>query len=120
MRTKTKSAILGLLLLCTISAACPANPPPELKPLYTAESVLIRVQELQNFVGGLVKQKQIDLNKAELIVTFTRESAVVLKDAKVGWAEVIKSSWKTLKSKVVPDPNYKTVWDALDAMVGAI
>lgn len=118
---KLKRSLLGLVLIAAVLSACVGNPPPELKPYYTAEAVLIRVQELQKLTNNLYDQKLISPERTKLIVTFTRSAAVVLEDSKAGWQEIVKESWSTLKkSLATPESQLKTLYDILDAMMGAI
>lgn len=116
-----RKAKLGIILSAIVLASCVTNPPPELKPLYTAEAVLIRVHELQNTANSLYDAKQLSSEKTKLIVTFTRESAVVLEDAQANWKEVIKSSWAALNKNIQPiDPQLQDIWKILDAVMNAL
>lgn len=118
-----KKLLAPIVLLAVISGCAPKAIPVELKPAYTANEVLIRVHELQRLVIGLhdAVPSGISKTRADLVVSFTVSTAEVLKDSKADWKEVTKASWATLKSKMNnPEPGLLTVWNIIDAMIGAL
>lgn len=118
-----KKRISLVLLLVLISGCAPKSLPPELKPAYTANEVLIRVQELQNTVIDLydAQPRGITKDKADLIVKFTVSSATIIKSSMAGWQGSVKQSWLELKKNYTPtDTKLQTVWNLVDAMMGVL
>lgn len=126
MRTKLISysfIIPILLVLASVLNCAPKTLPPELKPAYTANEVLIRVSELQKTVIGLYDStpKRIEKSQADLIVKFTTSSASIIKQVPAGWQASVKQSWLELKKQYTPtNLSLQTIWNLVDAMIGVL
>ena len=114
---------ISILLIAFVCACAPKGLPLELKPAYTANEVLIRVQELQNTVIGLydATPRGITKDKADLIVKFTVSSAFIIKSSMGGWQSSVKQSWNELKKAYTPtEVKLQTIWNLVDAMMGVL
>jgi hypothetical protein len=115
---------LSLAIIISLFVACaPKNLPPELKPAYTANEILIRIQELQKTTIGLydATPRAISKERADLIVKFTIVAAEATQKSLQGWQQTIKSAWAQLNQQLlVPDKGLETLWNLVDAMIGAL
>ncbi len=122
MRTKLIS--LSFILLPILVFACaPKDLPVELKPAYTANEVLIRVNELQRTAISLYDStpKGITKSQADVIVKFTTSSASIIKQSMNGWQGSVKQSWAELNKVYKPtDTRLQTIWNLIDVMMGVI
>jgi hypothetical protein len=121
---KKKSIITSYLLLLLIISCAPKTLPPELKPAYTANEVLIRVQELQTLTIKLYDSTPplIPKDKAELIVKFTIVAAELTSASLNGWINSLKRSWIELNKQMqfnIPE-NLQLVWKLVDAVIMAL
>lgn len=116
--------IFCVLTVAALMAACaPKDLPPDVKPAYTANEVLIRVDELQKTVIALYDgtPRGITKERADLIVGFTVDAAKTLRAVPQGWQATIKAGWNTLKLKIpVPEGNLQTIWSIVDHLITAI
>lgn len=115
-------AVFALLIVSTIGCA-PKGLPLELKPAYTANEVLIRVQELQNTVISLydATPRGITKDRADILVKFTVTTASVIKSSLAGWQSTVKASWAELKKNFTPtEVKLQTIWNLVDAMMGVL
>jgi hypothetical protein len=112
-----------IILSCVALACAPKNIPPELKPAYTANEVLLRVQELQNTVISLYDSTPRGISKvsADLIVRFTVSTATILQNSPAGWKETVQASWSALKSQYTPtDVSLQIVWNMTDVLITSL
>lgn len=118
-----KKVVWSVVILALCAACAPKTLPPELKPAYTANEVLIRVQELQNTVIGLydATPRGITKQRADLIVKFCVSSAEVIQQSRTGWQSTVKSAWTELNKQIkVPEQGLDTVWRLVDALISAL
>lgn len=124
MKLRLNEQLIVVISLFVLFSACvPKNLPPELKPAYTANEVLIRVHELQKLTIGLFDSKPplISKQRADLIVKFTVSAAEVIKNSLTGWQATLKSMWKQL-NQLIPDPpgELNMIWTLTGQLVEAI
>jgi hypothetical protein len=114
-----KRAIAAIILIFVVG--CAANIPPDAKPAYTANEVLIRVNELQKTTIELYDNKGITPERAQLIVTWCVNSAKTLREVPAGWGATIVATWKNLVSKIkVPEGPISTIWSIVDTLIGRL
>lgn len=121
---KHNNVVACVLLLVSLSVACaPTTIPPELKPSYTANEVLMRVQELQNTVIGLydAKPRGITKDSADVIVRFTVSAATIIQGSLAGWQQTVKAAWSALKLQYAPtDTSLQVIWNLTDVMINSL
>jgi hypothetical protein len=118
---KFTSLILISLILCV--GCAPKTLPPELKPAYTANEVLVRVYELQDTVIKLydAQPRGITKESADVIVRFTVSTATILKSSVIGWQQTVKASWSALKLNYTPtEPSLVIIWNLVDVMIQSL
>jgi hypothetical protein len=123
-------SILSISLLLFVGCANNNGPiPANLTPAYTANEVLLRVQELQRTVIALhdAKPSIIAKDKADIIVLFTTSTASIVQnsintpDPSNNWPQVVKASWDDLNREYTPtDPQLKVAWAFLDVMLKSL
>lgn len=118
---KVKTSLALLLAVMGLSIAClPKDLPPDVKPAFTANEVLIRVDELQKTTIALFDStpRGITKERADMIVRFTVDAAKVLREVPVGWQSTVKASWVALKSRIVaPEGQLMTLWNIVDTLI---
>ena len=123
MKLRCSRLFIPLAIIIAIVSCVPKQLPPELKPLYTANEVLIRVHELQKLTIGLhdAQPSQISKERANLIVQFTVSAAEVVKGSLSGWQQTLKTMWNQLKASIkAPENGLLSVWILTDAVIEAL
>ena len=122
VRVKTGMALL--LVVIGLSVAClPKDLPPDVKPAFTANEILIRVDELQKTVIAAFDStpRGISKERADLIVRFTVDAAKVLREVPVGWQSSVKAAWNALKTRIgTPESQLQTLWSIVDRLITAL
>jgi hypothetical protein len=110
-----------IIIIATIVAligCVPKDLPPDLKPAYTANEILIRVHELQQLTIGLHDSGIVTKERADLIVRFTVLAADVIKNSISGWEQTIKSAWKQLNQLILkPETELDSIWTMMDWLI---
>lgn len=107
-----------VLVVFVVFIACAPNLPPEVKPVYTANEILIRVSELQKTTIELYDNQHITKERAELIVTWCVNSAKTLREVPAGWQATIVATWENLVSKIpVPEGGLQTIWELINTLI---
>jgi hypothetical protein len=109
-----------LLLFVIVSGCAPATLPPDVKPAFTANEVLIRVNELQKTVIELYdsEPKGITKERAELIVFWCVQTAKTLREIPAGWQKTVVATWDNLLVQIkVPEGGLQTVWTIVDTLM---
>jgi hypothetical protein len=119
----TSLILVSLLFSVGCATLAPKGLPPELKPAYTANEVLVRVHELQDTVIKLydAQPRGITKESADIIVRFTVSTATILKSSMDGWQQTVKASWSALKKQYTPtDSTMLITWNLLDVMIQSL
>lgn len=114
-----------LILICIIGYACaPKTLPPELKPSYEANEVLLRIQELQTTVINLnhMSPPGVTKDRADKIVEWTTTSAKAIKNTLAGdWKTTVKEGWNTLKKQIgIPESGLQSTWLLVDYIISTL
>lgn len=109
-------------LFLLLALAC-AKQPPTLSPAgavaFQADSVLVRVGELQDATIEANTKGLIGRPVAEKIVMFTVESAKVLKATTGDWRKTIRDAWTALQSSLTGLPqSLKAIIAAINSLLG--
>lgn len=114
----------GALLLVLVGVTAPAcvQPPPNLTPqaqvAFTADQLVLRVNELENAAISAATQDPALTPTARTIVEWCVATDRVLKQAPLGWQQVVQTSWAQLKVKIpARDPNIAALLTTVDAAV---
>lgn len=107
-----------LIVIALLIVACHPPLPPNLTPeeqqqyttIYTADQVLIRIQELQNVVIQAESNGGIPTNTARPLVQFTVDAAKTLKTLPEGWKTTVKTLWETVKANPYVKPYLTNVY----------
>ena len=108
-------------MLCV--GCAPKTIPPDIKPVYTANEVLMRVGELQDTVIALhdANPQGITKENADYIVRFTVSTAIIIQSSMSGWQATVKASWNELKQKYTPtEPKLLVIWNLTDVMIQSL
>lgn len=105
-------------ILVLVVACVPKTIPDDVRPIYTANEILIRVGELQNVTINMYDSGQLSKEKAELIVFWCVQTAKVLKEVPSNWRQTVTLSFAELENKVgEPQGLLSKAWDALKSMI---
>jgi len=110
---------LSVFILVLIACA-PKELPPDVKPAFTANEVLIRVDELQKTVIELYdsEPRRITRERAELIVFWCVQTAKTLREVPAGWQKTVVATWDNLLVQIkVPEGGLQTVWMVVDTLM---
>ena len=112
---------LSLSIFIVVLVACiPKDLPPDVKPAFTANEILIRVGELQKTVIELYDSnpRGITKERAELVVFWCVNAAKTLREVPAGWQKTIVASWENLLVQIkVPEGGLQTIWSIIDTMM---
>ena len=86
------------------------------KNAYTADQVVIRLQELQIAAMQAEDAGKLDRNTTRTIVTFTTDAARTLKATPGGWYPTVSKAWEQAKRDVPQAslPQVQVYWSAVD------
>ena len=94
---------------------------PQGKVIYAANEVAKRIENLQTTVIAAEASKGIPTDVARVLVTFTVESAKVLRDAPQGWQVTVAVAWgeakKQIPLKYLNDPTIQVAVLAVDTVL---
>lgn len=125
MRLKRK-ALFILPLLVVLNGCAAATAPPNIQPSIKRIEILKRIEELQKTVIGVhdAKPSGISKERADLIVKFTLVANDAVHASATGWQNTVKSGWHTLneqlKTNLKLEPGLQTIWNLVDALIGAL
>jgi hypothetical protein len=128
-----RAAILVLALWAVVllwSAGCAPRPPipntPTAERAYTADQVVLRVNELQAVAIELEARKVLPTARARLIVQLTIDANMILREAPVGWQGLTAAAWDRGVARLPPDfptgedERLRLVWAAVRGLVDAL
>ncbi len=114
-------------LLCLVLAAAPAcmHAPPNLsaqgKIAYTADSVLVRVGELERTAIQANKTGGLSDGTTKIILQFSKDAAKIAKDTPNGWQASLTTLWATAKPRITTtNPVVLAAMSAIDIVLGAL
>ncbi len=122
-RRRLPAAIIVMAVLVVAACHAPVTvQTPAGKAAYTADQVVLRLQELQTATINAEAAGKMDRNTARLIVTFTVDAAQVLKATPGGWYPTVVKAWERVKQDVpaAAIPAVQTYWSAVDLMLAAL
>ena len=116
-----------LILLLAGSAAC--APPATIttqpgKTAYTADQIVVRVNELQNAASAAnaTVPPSLPTNTTRTIVQFCVAADKTLASTPIGWQATVATAWATAKAQipVQTNPSIIAAMSAVDVVLGAI
>lgn len=88
---------------------------------FSADTVVIRINELQNAVIQANATKAIDDATTKVIVTWAVAADQTLKATPTGWQATVKAGWLAVKPKIpTSNPAIAITVGAVDALIGAL
>ncbi len=111
-------ACLGITIALTVTSACHAPvsvTTPQGKAAYTADQVVLRINELENAAITAQAQGQIPLATTRTIVEFCVSADKTLAVAPAGWPAIIATAWAQTKAQLPPITN-SLVQSAMNAV----
>lgn len=122
---KLKKFLVLPLLLILISCAA-SSAPPDIQPSIKKIEILKRIEELQKVTIGLhdATPSALSKDRADLIIKFTLVANDAVHASTSGWQSTVKAAWKTvneqLKTNLKLEDGLQTIWNLVDALVGAL
>jgi hypothetical protein len=117
LRNLTLIAVLGGMVGCVHSPVTVVTP--QGQAAFTADQVVVRVNELENAAIAADKNGSLNDNTAFIIVNFTVDADKVLAATPDGWQAQVKALYKVLIEKLPPITN-PAVQAALNVVGAAI
>ena len=120
-----KYLVLIPFLVAFIGCAA-ATAPPDIQPSIKRIEILKRIEELQKTVIGLhdASPSGISKDRADIIIKFTLVANDAVHASANGWQNTVKTSWHTLNVQLKTDlklePGLQTIWNLVDALIGAL
>jgi hypothetical protein len=93
-----KRLLLLFVLLCPACHAPTTIVTPQGQRAYTADQVVVRINELQNAAIELNKNNGLNDVVTRRIVTFAVQADTVLKQAPAGWQIQVSALWNQVKA----------------------
>jgi hypothetical protein len=113
-------------VLITLLAGTACSPPasiqtPQGKAAYTADQIVIRVNELQAAAIQAEANKGIDTATARIIVQFAVSADKTLKEVPAGWQAAVAKAWAETKAKlpVITNPAVSSAISSVDVVLAS-
>lgn len=118
--------LIGLALMLSLTVAC--TPPPTIvttpgKTAFTADQIVIRVNELMNAAIAANTAKALDDATTKIVVQWTLSADQILAATPSGYVLTLQTSWGALQPQIAKIPQTSTVGIAiatLTALLGGL
>lgn len=100
----------------------PANLSTQGKVAYTADQIVVRVNELENAAISANQQQQLSTNATRTIVQFCVSADETLAHTPDGWLATVQAAWAQTKANLPPisNPAITSALAAVDTVLGVI
>lgn len=118
--------LVALLLSVTTAPGCASGRPPNLSPAadaaYTADQVVIRINELMNAAIAAHAQNALPTNATRTIVKFAVAADQTLADVPAGWQATVRAAWLATKKQLPAqtNPAILAAMGAVDLVLGVL
>lgn len=118
--------IVVLILSASLTGASCTPKPPVLTPAgqaaYTADQVVVRVNELMNAAISAEAKGLLPRNTARIIVQFCTSADQTLAQVPSGWALTLRTAWTAAKMQLGPIQNTAIIaaMGAVDVVLGVV